>query len=554
MAFAPFFCDNKSMKNSIDLSALSREELEKEYIKLHAEYESAMAKVNWYTEQYELSRARMFGRSSESGIAGQMSFEDLMLFNEAEALRDPIHIEPKVEDVIPAENQNKKHRGKPKKNISRLPLVTDVYELSPQEQICPTCGAPLHEMKEKVYVEIEVLPATVRVHKHITKVYACRNCDSNGSGTIIEAEGAPKPVIEKSLAGASLIADFMSKKYVDALPYYRQEKDYERLGIPVTRNNMCNWSIQVANLYFKPLIEKMRQVMYSDHVIHCDETTVEVLREPDRPASTTSYIWVTTTAETQAEHPAAIYNYTQSRSSTDARKVLSGYTGYIMCDGYAGYDALTKTGKNGEPPMDVQPVACMVHVRRKFVEALKVVEPKHREDTGANTAIKMLAELFHIDNQFSGLPKEEREKKRLEYLQGPFGDFFAWVKSEYDQTLPKSKYGQALEYTIKQEHKARRIFEDGRLELDNNLAERTVKPFVIGRKNWLFSNTSAGADASCMIYSIVESAKLNGLVPYEYIKYLLETMPGKRLTDEFIQSLMPWSKTIPGYVRKPIEE
>ncbi len=538
----------------MDLSSLSREELEKEYIKLHTEYESAQALINWYVEQYKLSREKTFGRSSEAGIAGQMSFEDLMLFNEAEALKDPIHIEPKVEDLVVEDSNCKRHREKQKKNISRLPIVTDIYELSPEEMICKACGSPLHEMKEKVYVEIEVLPAVTRVHKHITKVYACRTCEAKGQGGIIEASGAPKPVIEKSLAGASLIADFIAKKYVNALPFYRQEQENKRLGVPVTRNNMCHWSIQVAKLYFKPLVDQMRQVMYADHVIHCDETTVEVLQEPGKAAYEKSYVWVTTTAERQADHPAAIYNYTQSRSSTDARGVLDGYTGYIMCDGYAGYDALTKVGKNGEAPMDVKPVACMVHMKRKFVEALKVVDPKLREDTGANTAIKMIAELFHIDNQFSDLSIDERKKQRQEHLQGPFDDFFVWAKSEYDATLPKSKYGQALEYTLKQEKKARRIFEDGRLELDNNLAERTVKPFVIGRKNWLFSNTPAGADASCIIYSIVESAKLNNLVPYEYIKYLLEVMPGKRLTDDFIENLLPWSKTIPGHVRKPIEE
>lgn len=530
-----------------NLASMSRKELEKNYIKLHTQLEQANQLLNYYIEQTRLDRIQKYGSSSEKIMDGQLSlhdiFKDIMLFNEAETLRDPINIEPTEEKLIP-----KKHK---KKELNSLPVKEITYELSPEEQVCPKCGNALHEMKEEVRVEIEVIPAKTVVNRYVTKVYACRNCEKNNEATILKAPGAPLPVIEKSVASASLIADILSRKYDEAVPFYRQEQKMKAQNIPVSRNNMCNWTIKAANDYFSPLVDQMRQIMYDDHVIHCDETYVQVLDEPKRPAVRKSYIWVTTTAEYQKEHKIAIYNYTESRSQTDARKVLKGYSGYIMCDGYAGYDAITKTGKYGEAPMDVKTVACMVHIRRKFVEALKLINKSERKNTSAQIAVDKISLISRIDNKFNEMPPAERKEARLKHLKPALEDFFAWVKTESEISLPKSKYGLALEYALKQKDKAMRVLEDGRLELDNNLAERTVKPFVIGRKNWLFSQSPQGANASCIIYSIVETAKLNNLIPYEYLKYLLEQMPGLKLNDENLQSLMPWSKQLPAYIKNP---
>ncbi len=547
----PFeMCHNKVMKEMQNLAEMSREELEKNYIKLHTQLSQANQLLNFYIEQLRLSRIKKYGNSSEKNTDGQLSlndlFGDIMLFNEAETLCDPINIEPTEEKLI-------SKKRKKRKNLKSLPVKEIVYELSPEEQICSKCGNKLHEMKEEVRVEIEVIPAKTVVNRYVTKVYACRNCEKSNKATIIKAPGAPLPVIEKSVASASLIADILSRKYVEAVPFYRQEQRMNSQNIPVSRNNMCNWAIKVANDYFSPLVNQMRQIMYSDHVIHCDETYVQVLDEPKRPAVSKSYIWVTTTAEYQKEHKIAIYTYTEGRSQMDARKVLKGYSGYIMCDGYAGYDAITKTGKYGESPMNIKPVACMVHIRRKFMEALKLINKSERKNTSAQIAIDKISLISRIDNKFNEMLPAERKEARIKHLKPVLEDFFSWVKAESEISLPKSKYGLALEYALKQKDKAMRVLEDGRLELDNNLAERTVKPFVIGRKNWLFSQSPQGANASCVIYSIVETAKLNNLIPYEYIKYLLEQMPGLKLNDENIQSLMPWSKQLPAYIKNPEE-
>lgn len=538
------------MKEIQNLAQMSREELEKNYIKLHTQLTQANQLLNFYIEQARLNRVQKYGSSSEKNTDGQLSFNDvyenIRLFNEAEALREPINVEPTEEKLIP-----KSH--KKKKNLKALPVKEVVYELSPEEQICPKCGNALHEMKEEVRVEIEVIPAKTVVNRYVTKAYACRSCEKSNKAMIIKAPGAPLPVIEKSVASASLIADILSRKYVEAVPFYRQELKMKARGIPVSRNNMCNWAIKVANDYFAPLVNQMRKIMYDDHVIHCDETYVQVLDEPNRPAVSKSYIWVTTTAEYQKEHRIAIYNYTEGRSQTDARKILEGYSGYIMCDGYAGYDAITKIGKNGEAPMNVRPVACMIHIRRKFIEALKLISKSERKSTSAQVAVDKIALISRIDNKFNEMPPAKRKEARIKHLKPALEDFFAWVKAESEISLPKSKYGLALEYALKQKDKAMRVLEDGRLELDNNLAERTVKPFVIGRKNWLFSQSPQGANASCIIYSIVETAKLNNLIPYEYLKYLLEQMPGLRLNDENLQSLMPWGEQLPAYIKNPEE-
>ena len=531
----------------IDLSNLSRKELEDAYVKLHIECESAKAKTDWYKEQYELSKSKLFGRSSEKNIPGQLSFDDLPLFNEAEALREPFNIEPDLEEVI-IKTKSKKSK---KKNIKSLPVIEEIFQLSEEEKICDKCGEILHDMKEEVHLQLEVIPASVRVHKYISHVYACRSCEKTGKSNIVIAPGAPAPVIPKSIASPSLIADVIAKKYVDATPFYRQEQNNKRYGIPVTRNNMCNWSIKVANTYFKFLANRMRELLYAEPVIHCDETHLEVLNEPGRPAHAKSYVWVTTSAEYQKDFKIALYHYSETRSDMEARRILKGYEGYVMCDGYAVYDSISKRGKKGEEAMQIKSVACLVHVRRKFTDALKLLKPEDRVGTSAEKATKMIGKIFHIDNQWNELEPKERYVKRQEQLKPALDDFFAWVETESGLALPKSKYGQAIEYARNQREKVMRVLEDGRLELDNSLAERTVKPFVIGRKNWIFANTAGGAGASCILYSIVESAKLNGLIPFEYLKYLLEVMPTMKLNEENLDKILPWSKELPNHVKTP---
>lgn len=535
-----------------DLSKLTKEELIQKTIQLQTEIQAAQAKIDWYYQQYLLSMQKKFGQSSEQAIYGQM---ELPFLNEAETFREPLNIEATPEEIMESVSKPRKKSHGKKRDLDHLTTEVHKFYLPAEEQVCPVCGNELHEVRPEVTVQIEVVPAQVVVHKYESMIYGCRCCEKNehAKTQMIIAKGAPKPLIPKSMVTASLAADIITKKYVDALPFYRQEQDYKRKNIPITRNNMCNWSIRLTNDWFQIIFDRMHELLMSKNAIHCDETEVEVLAEPHRPATCNSYVWVTTTMERDTDTPIALYHYTETRASYQARKILEGFKGYIHCDGYAGYDALLKKGAGGEPAMEVTLVACLVHVKRKFKEAMKVVKPSDIRYTAAANAIKLLENIFHIDNQFNELSNDDRYTKRLELLKPALDEFFAWVNSEKNLVLPKCKYGEAIRYASKQEQKVRNVLLDGCLELENNLAERTVKPFVIGRKNWLFSNTPAGADASCIQYSIVQTAIMNGLIPYEYIKYLLEEMPRiENLCDyKQLDKLLPWSESIPAYVKAP---
>jgi len=283
-----------------------------------------------------------------------------------------------------------------------------------------------------------------------------------------------------------------------------------------------------------------------------DETTLEVLSEPHRPATSNSYMWVASTSACETENPIALYHYTETRASYQARAFLGNYHGFVHVDGYAGYDSLLKESKDG-PAMNIILVACMAHVRRKYKEALKAVKPEDYRYTAANQGLLYIKEMFRIEGELSTISNEDksqfyknRYEERLRRLKPVMDDFFAWAKEELPKVLPKCSYGIAIKYTVKQEEKLRNILLDGRLELTNNRAERTVKPFIIGRKNWLFTNTPAGAKSSATVYSIIETAKQNELNPFEYIKYLFEQLPKINLCDlEELDQLLPWSNTLP---------
>ncbi len=312
---------------------------------------------------------------------------------------------------------------------------------------------------------------------------------------------------------------------------------------------MCNWVSRATNDWLQLIFDRMYEILMSKDVMHCDETRLQVLKEPGRNATAQSYVWVTATGRYD-EHNIALYPYTEGRGASDARKVIKGYKGYIMCDGYQVYDSLAKEGKNGVPAMKIIVVACTIHILRKFKDCLKGMKADDCLQTSAQKAVNMLQKIHHADNQWNDLSPDERKEKRLAVLKPMLDAFFKFIDEETKLVLPRCTYGDAVRYAYNQKEKVYNALLDGRLELENQKAERTVKPFVIGRKNWLFSNTPNGANVSCIDYSIVETAKLNCLNPYEYIKYLLNTLPTINAFDlEELDRLLPWSKTLPDKCR-----
>jgi transposase len=537
------------MKNtnvkSIDLSKLSREELEAAFVKVSVEKEQAELQLKWYEEQYRLSKQKLFGKSSEQNIDGnQLS---IPIFNEAESERQPICVEPKLEDNQEVDSSNQKSRkqkGKRQRDLSKLPTEVVEYKLSPSEQVCPTCANPLHEVRPEIRKELEVIPAKIIVKEIHDMIYSCRTCEKTGIEVPMIKADVPNPVIKGSVASPSLLADIMTKKYVDATPLYRQEQEYKRRGIPINRQNMANWIIKVSNDWLKPIYKRMRERLVSYDVLHGDETELEVLNEPGREASVKSYMWMYRTGNSHAH--IILYDYQPSRSGDNAKRFLKGFKGYLQTDAYIGYDKLLKESQAGAA-MEVTLVACFAHARRYFTETLKAVGDKESYMyTSAYQGVKMIDEMFALEQELSSLSDERRYEERLRHLKPLLEAYFAWIEKEHALALPKSSYGKAINYSFNQQDKLMNVLKDGRLELSNNRAERAIKPFVIGRKNWLFTNTPAGADSSAIVYSIIETAKENNLIPFEYLRYLFEKLPNMDISNiDELDQLLPWSESLP---------
>jgi len=488
-----------------------------------------LQKLNdWYIQQLKLSRKKMFGSSSEKGEYAGM--EQLNLFNEAEAERAALAPEPTVETIT---YKRKKKKGSREKLLAELPVEVIEYILPENEQSCPKCGNALHVMSKEIRRELKIVPAKVSVIEHVSYVYACRNCDKNDTQTSVITADAPKALVAKSLVSPSFMAYIMNQKFVNAMPLYRQEQELKRLGVMLSRQTLSNWMIKGANL-LQPLADKMKEEMLKKDVLHADETTLEVLCEPDRPAQTNSYMWVYKTSG--CDVPIVLYDYREGRSGRFAKEYLQGFKGYLHTDGWGGYHQL-------EP--NVTLCGCWAHARRKFNEALEVCISKSADSPEA-IGLAYCQKLFETEKASEGKPYEERLKIRLKQSQLIAEEFYLWVEKQQDKTLPQSLLGKALQYAQNQKKYLLAFLKDGRIELSNNRAERSIKPFVIGRKNWLFCNTPGGAKSSAVIYSIVETAKENGLNPYGYLKFVFEQL---QTNQADVSDLLPWSDKIPQICR-----
>ena len=492
-----------------------------------------MAKLKWYEERFLLEQQKRYGRSSEKTDPHQLS-----LFNEAEAEAKPEASEPKMEEIT---YRRRKRQGQREEQLKDLAVETIEYRLSPEEQVCPACGEHLHEMSTEVRQELKVIPAQVSVVKHIRYVYTCRHCDKENIKTPVITAPMPHPVLPGSIASPTAIAHIMNQKYVLGLPLYRQEQEFKRLGLHLSRQTMANWMLKGADRWLQPLYDRMQEKLLKHNILHADETTLQVLREPGRSAESKSYMWLYRTGR---EGPAIVmYDYQTTRASKHPRRFLAWFKGYLHVDGYAGYNALQS--------VDITLVGCWAHARRKFDEALKVLPlDKRKSPVAAREGLDFCNELFAIEKELRDVTCEERYRLRQERSLPVVEAFLSWLKYQSPRVLPKSAFGQAIAYCLNQWDKLTAFLKDGRLELDNNRGERSIKPFVIGRKNWLFSNTQRGARASAVIYSVVESAKENNLNPYAYLKYLFEQLPNVDMGDEgVLDSLLPWSDTLPGECR-----
>ena len=497
-----------------------------------------LRKLNeWYIEQLKLSRQKKFGASSEKSKhrSDQISF-----FNEVEATAAdaPLTAEPTEESIVAKPNpKNKKKRGA---SFENLAVETIEYKLESINEICGVCQNPLHVMKKEVRKELRFTPAKFRIVEHITYVYACRNCEKEGlEGNIVTAT-AQKALFPKSFASASVVSHVMYQKYVNAMPLDRQEKDFKRSGVCLSRQNLSNWVIKGAKL-LEPLLLEMKVELLKNEVLHADETVVEVLNEPGRDATTNSYMWLYRTSGDTNRH-VVLYDYTEGRSGSYAKKYLSGFEGYLHVDGYAGYHQL-------EPEITL--CGCMAHARRKFDEALKVISSEKKASSLEARGILILGKLFQVEKDMKDLSTLEKYKIRTTQSQKIINEFYDYIEANDNRVLPQSLLGKAFTYAKNQKKYLLSFLKDGRIEVSNNRAERSIKPFVIGRKNWLFSNAPSGAKSSAIIYSIMQTAMENGLQPQAYLQYVFEQIQ-LGCVDDF-KNLLPWADDIPALCKMKSE-
>lgn len=504
--------------------------IEQENELLKQRVEELEAKVNHYEELFRLNQHQKYGSSSEKTDEHQLSF-----FNEAEKLSAQQSEEPNTEEIL---IKRKKGRSKSRKTYDDLPVEEIYYTLSEDEQNCPKCEHPLHEMKTEVRKELKIIPAQVKIVHHIRQVYACRSCDTTGTeGTIITAP-MPKPVMPASMVSPSLLAFIMERKYNQHLPLYRQEQVFENFGIDISRQNMASWVMYGANTWLRLLYDQMHNHLKTESVIHADESPLQVL---DEKKNATNYMWLYASAQT-GTHPMYLYDYQPSRSQKHPKAFLNGFSGYLQTDGYQGYN-----GVEG-----VTQVGCLAHARRKYTDALKALpEDADVSKTKANEGLAFCNRIYQLEKQYADLDVQDRHAKRLIETQPVLDAFKAWLDAQKLKTLPKSKLGEAITYCLKQWEKLTTFMQDGRIAVDNNLAERAIKPFVLGRKNYLFAKSPKGAQASAVSYSVIETAKANGLNPFLYLTYLFEQLPNVDVENpDALDALLPWSESIPAEIRK----
>ncbi len=473
--------------------------------------------VEWLTEQFRLARHKQFGASSEQTDDGQ-----LCLFNEAEQTADLTAPEPEITGV--KAHYRKKTRLTTDKLPEDLPVEIIRHELPEEKRVCPDCGCPLHKMGEDIREELKIIPAKAVIVRHVRYIYACRHCEERSDHVPIVKAELPNPVIKGGFASPEAVAHIASQKFVMGSPLYRQEQEWAQNGILLSRQTMSNWLVKACEDWLEPIYEEMRRRLCGHQVLHADETTLQVLREDGKSAQSKSYMWLYRTSG-EAERQIVLYDYQRDRKHIHPEAFLKDFSGFLHADGYDGYHKL---------PDRIVVVGCWAHLRRKFDEALQTLPKEKRKSSDAAKGIAYCDRLFHFEKQFALLSPQERRKKREQRSKPLTEAFFAWADSL--RALPKSLLGKAVYYSQSQRKYLKAYLLDGRLEISNNRAENSIRPFVMGRKNWLFSNTPNGARTSAVYYSLIVSARENGLVPFEYLTNVFTQAPN----GADIESLMPW--------------
>lgn len=507
------------------------EDLKAANAELRQANEDLAKQVQNLIEQISLLRKQRFGSSSEKSIPGDMGEQLEMLFNEAELYADSAKESAKEPDLCTTVKEHTRRR----KHITHdadLPEDVEVEvidkKLEGDALNCPNCGKQMVEIGENVIRRLKLVPAHAVIEEIHVHTYKCENCTTDIGGNLLVSAQPDPAVIPGSNAAAEAIAFLADEKFEMGSPLYRIEQMLNRRGIPLSRETMSNWLIKACRLWLKPIWELMKVLLLEEDILHADETTLQVLHEPARKAQTKSFMWLYRTGR-YASQQMVIYEYQETRNADHPKAFLLGYKGYLHTDGYQGYHRL---------PESIRVVGCMAHARRKFVEALAALKEEEKKGAVAKRGVSYYDALFALEEKWHDLEPEERKLKRQKYAKPIMDELHDWVFRI--NASPKSALGKAAHYTRAQWPYLINYLEDGRLECSNNRGERSIKPFVMARKNFLFANTPSGAETSAIYFSLIETAKENGLDPYRYLVWVLKTAPTLNMDDcDQVEALLP---------------
>ena len=483
-------------------------------------------------EEVDLLRKKLFGTSSEKrvlDIPGQLNF-----FNEAELEQDPALAQVEELEASSSEKTPKKRktRATDAERFKGIPVEKEYLDLSEKEKNCPVCGTALKQIGEEfVRRELVFIPARLKVREYYSRNYECPQCSQHGIPVIKKGKDG-RPHMLYGMACAGTVAWVMYQKFCNALPYFRQEKDWKQYGASITRKTMANWVIQNSEAFFLPMYEYFQRKLLEREFAMADETPLQVLHEPGRRAQTQSYMWLFRSGE-DGLPPIILYKYSETRAGENAVDFLCGFKGYLMCDGYSGYNKVP----------DAKRTACWAHIRRYLTDAI----PKGKALDYTQPSVQgvmYINQLFHLEDIIKAKHTsfDAIKKARLEKEKPVVEGFLSWL----DQQAPVrgSRMDKAVTYIRNRRSYLTTYLEDGRCSFSNNLSENAIRPFTVGRKNWLFCDTPNGAQASALVYSMVEIAKANGVNVYHYLTYLLEKMPSDRMSDEELELLAPWNENV----------
>ena len=516
------------------------QQLQQQQKQMELQQKQMEQQIHALNEKIAIMNARYFGRSTEKleTLPGQMN-----IFNETEVAAAEAIAEPAIEQVVV---RRKKKKGQRKEDLSRLPKRVENHELT-KEQLKAIFGENgWKRLPDEVYSRVEYQPAVKEVVEHHVAVYAAKKADVD---TIVRAD-RPVDLLRNSIATPSLVAAIMNAKYTNAIPLYRIAQDFEQSDMILGRATMANWVIRCSERYLSLVYDRLQKHLRSQTIIQADETTCQVTKD-GRPSDAKSYMFVYRTSEHCKEKPVILYQYGKTRSKSNIQKFLNGFSGTLISDAFSGYKSLDRNDEN------IHSAFCWAHARRAYADALKALkgeDKNYAHETVAHKALVQIAAIYKAEEALKDLTAEERYSRRQREVKPLVEAYFAWVHEQDPATILSQKTRDGLNYSINQEKYLKVFLEDGNIPIDNSATERAIRPFTIGRANWHIIDTIHGAEASAVIYSLVETAKANNLKIYEYLKHLLTEIP-KHIDDtsmDFLEDLLPWSEKLPEECRKKI--